>query len=186
MKMVHQRVARRYARALKDLATEQGQLDQVESDLKRVMELLRDNADWRRVWEHQRIDKAVKRRLVESVLEAGSRLTRNFLLLLVEKRREAILESAVAEFVVMANEERDIVDVEVRTARALGDAERELLSRRISEYIGKQVRLTEVSAPELLGGVVARVGDMVMDGSVITRLQRLQSHLRAARLPDEG
>src|SRR5690606_23305237 len=111
----------------------------------------------------------------------------NFLLLLLEKRRESILEAVAGGFTALANEVRDVVDVEVRTARALSDEEREALSRRMSEYVGKKIRLIEVTSPELLGGVIARVGDLVMDGSVLTRLRRLQERLRVHRwYDDEG
>lgn len=185
---MNRRVARRYARALGELAHERGQLQQVEADLALVAETLAKDSGFRRVWEHQRIGKDVKRRVLEQVF--GGRilpLTMNFLFLLLEKRREGILEDIVGEFTALANEVRDVVDVEVRTARTLSDEEREALSQRMSEYLGKRVRLIEVTVPELLGGVVARVGDLVMDGSVLTRLRRLQEQLRVERrYEDEG
>lgn len=185
--MMQRRVARRYAQALGQLAEERGILAEVERDLELVLSTIQDNDVFRRIWEHQRISAEKKRALVDTALgDKISPVTRHFLYLLLQKRRERILEAVAGEFRRLANEARNIVDVEVRTAKALGDEERELLSRRISEYIGKQVRLVEVTAPELLGGVVARVGDLVMDGSVLTRLERLREHLRGSRLQDEG
>lgn len=185
---LNRRVARRYARALGELAHERGQLEQVEADLALVAETLASDSGFRRVWEHQRIGKHDKRRVLEQLF--GGRilpLTMNFLFLLLEKRRETILEAITGEFTALANEVRDVVDVEVRTARALSDEEREALSRRMSEYVGKKIRLIEVTSPELLGGVIARVGDLVMDGSVLTRLRRLQERLRVHRwYDDEG
>lgn len=185
--MMERRVARRYAQALGQLAVERGILEEVERDLELVVSTIQGSDALRRVWEHQRISAEQKRSVVDSALgDQISTVTRHFLYLLLQKRREGILEAVAGEFRRLANEARNVVDVEVRTARALGDAERELLSRRISEYVGKQVRLVEVTAPELLGGVIARVGDLVMDGSVLTRLERLREQLRGSRLQDEG
>lgn len=169
------------------MAHERNQLSQVEADLTLLLEMLQGEGTFRRVWEHQRISKAEKRQVLEQVLEGQiSRLTLNFLFLLLEKRRENILEAVAGEFARLANEVRDVVDVEVQVARALDEEEREALSRRLSEYIGKRVHLIEVTAPELLGGVVARVGDLVMDSSVLTRLRRLEEQLRVNRWHDEG
>lgn len=184
---MNRRVARRYARALGELAHERDVLGQVEQDLALILEMLEQEGEFRRVWEHQRIAKAEKRKILEQVL--GNRispLTLKFLFLLLEKRREAILQDVAEEFSHLANQVRDVVDVEVKTARALDEDEREALSARLSEYLGKQVRIIEITAPELLGGVVARVGDLVMDGSVLNRLRRLQEQLRANRWHDEG
>src|SRR5690606_40349428 len=76
----------------------------------------------------------------------------NFLLLLLEKRRESILEAVAGGFTALANEVRDVVGVEVRTARALSDEEREALSRRMSEYVGKKIRLIEIGRASSRGG----------------------------------
>lgn len=180
------RVARRYARALGELAHQQQMLARVEEDLSVVKQAMEGDGTFRRVWEHQRLERGQKQQFVEQIFgETLSPLTLNFLFLLLRKRRESIFDAVVEEFALLANEVRDIVDVEVKTARQLRDDEREALSKRMSEYLGKKVRLVEVTAPELLGGVVARVGDLVMDGSVLTRLRKLQGQLRVNTWHDD-
>nr|MBO2472670.1 hypothetical protein [Bacillota bacterium] len=77
-------------------------------------------------------------------------------------------------------------EVEVRSAHALSDEEVERLRQRLGALTGKDVRIRNVVAPEIIGGVVARIGDLVMDGSVARRLQRLKESLRGTRLENVG
>lgn len=181
------RVARRYAQALGELAREREVLDQVEQELALVVATLEENAEFRRLLEHRQIEVAEKKRLVEAAL--GNRLSeisRQFLHLVLEKRREAYLVAMYREFVTYANRLRNVVEVEVKTARLLGDAEVAALSERLARATGKAIRLSQTEDPSLLGGVVVRIGDLVMDGSVVTRLARLKENLKKVKLDNVG
>src|SRR5690606_14766459 len=106
--MMQRRVARRYAQALGQLAEERGILAEVERDLELVLSTIQDNDVFRRIWEHQRISAEKKRALVDTALgDKISPVTRHFLYLLLQKRRERILEAVAGEFRRLANEARN-------------------------------------------------------------------------------
>ncbi|HEY8418539.1 MAG TPA: ATP synthase F1 subunit delta [Limnochordales bacterium] len=181
------RLARRYARALGDLAAERGLLETVEQELGRVAAVIRDDAEIRAMLESQRVPADVKLDLLlRAAGEQASDVTKLFLRLVVSKRRERYLLDMYREFVAYADRVRDIVEVEVRSAHPLGDEELIDLRNGLSRFTGKQVRIRNVVAPEILGGVVARIGDLVMDGSVARRLERLKESLRGTRLEIVG
>ncbi len=181
------RLARRYARALGDLAHERGVLDQVEQELGRVAAVVREDAEVRATVESQRVPSDVKLELLlRAAGEGATDVTRLFLRLVISKRRERYLPDIYRQFVAYADEMREIVEVEVRSAHALSDEEVERLRQRLGALTGKDVRIRNVVAPEIIGGVVARIGDLVMDGSVARRLQRLKESLRGTRLENVG
>lgn len=177
------RLARRYAEALGDLAFEANLVDQVEEELLTFRELLQSRVGFRRVFESQQVKAEEKQRLLKEMFAGKlSRITLNFLLLVVAKRREAYVEGMIDEYIAYANRKRGVVEVELTVAHSLTESQAETLSARLEEVVGKKVRLTAKEDPEILGGVIARVGDLVMDGSVKTRLQRLHETLRRAQL----
>src|SRR5690606_6621721 len=156
------RLARRYARALGDLAHERQLLDVVEQELGRVAAVIRDDAQVRAVVESQRGPGDVKLDLL--VRAAGgevSDVTRLFVRLVVGKRRQRDLPEKCREYVAYADRVRDMVEVEVGSAHPLSEEELASLRQRLSALPGKQVRIPNVVTPEILGGVVARIGDLV-------------------------
>ena len=74
----------------------------------------------------------------------------------------------------------------MRDATPLGGEEAHRLQESLAAFTGKQVRLTNVVEPKILGGVVARIGDLVVDGSVARRLERLKQTLQQTRLQNVG
>lgn len=181
------RLARRYARALGDLAAERQVLDAVEQELGRVAAVFKDDAEVRAMVESQRVPADVKLELlVRAAGEPVSEVTRLFLRLVVSKRRERFLPDMYREYVAYADQVRDVVEVEVQSAHALSEEELAGLQDRLGAFTGKQVRIRNVVVPEIIGGVVARIGDLVMDGSVARRLERLKESLRGTRLENVG
>lgn len=181
--MRQRKLARRYGEALGELASEHGLLDPIEEELAIVRETLVSEPRLRRVLEDPKVTVETKDGLVQELF--GKRLSRyplNFLRLVVKKQREAYLLDMIDAYVAYANQKRGIVEVEVTTAAPLTDRQSELLMKKLSEVTGRTVRLMTKLDEAILGGVVARVGDLVMDGSVRTRLEQLGEHLRKAQL----
>jgi F-type H+-transporting ATPase subunit delta len=106
-----------------------------------------------------------------------SDLVLNFLLMVIGKRREAQIPAIYHAFLELANDARGIVEVEVRSAIPLPDETVRNLEAKLVKHLGKRVKFQTQVAPELLGGLVVRVGDELMDGSVRTRLQRMRDRL---------
>lgn len=181
--MKNRKLARRYAEALGSLALEQELLDKVEEELMAVRRTLLEEASFRRALENQMIDSEEKAQMIREAFAGRlSRITLNFLLLVVTKHRETYLDQMIEEFVAYANEKRGIVEVEVTTAASLTEAQAEAVAEKLSQVLGKRVRLSTREDQDLLGGVVARIGDLVMDGSVRTRLRALKESLQKAQL----
>lgn len=181
--MRNRKLARRYAQALGDLAFEQGRLDEVEQEMEAFLAVLNEYGDFRRVLEHQEIEYDVKAQLLREMFEEQlSKVSLNFLLLVVSKQREVYLEQMIEEFRLYANAKRGILEVEVTTAAPLTDELSDAISKKLEEVTGKRVRLMTAEDERILGGVVAKIGDLVMDGSVKTRLERLRETLKRAQM----
>lgn len=176
--MLNQAVARRYARALFDLAQEKGLLDQVDQEFGMVVGMIDANRQLRAVMDDVLIAPEVKRDLVEKLLRGKiSPLVTNFLLVVISKRREAYFGKMYRSFLDLANEARGIVEVEVRSAVPLPDETAQTLEQKLVARLGKRVKFQTQVAPELIGGLVVRVGDELMDGSIRTRLNRMRNRL---------
>ncbi len=85
-------------------------------------------------------------------------------------------------YIAYANAKRGVIEVEVTTAAPLTGSQADALIRKFSEITGRKIRLMTKQDEALLGGVVARIGDLVMDGSVRTRLEMLGESLKRAQL----
>ena len=174
-------IARRYSRSLFEIAQERGNIDGQIAELDLVVKALNADPFAQFQFENKMISSADKKSAVNRVLEGKvSPITRNFLNLLIDKGREGHLKDIVAEFGRLADEAKGIVEVEVRTAVALPEAELNALKAGLSSNLGKTVRLSTRVDRELIGGVVVKIGDQLLDGSVRTRLQALKTRLAKA------
>jgi F-type H+-transporting ATPase subunit delta len=176
--MLNQAVARRYARALFDLAREKGLVDQVDQELGLVVSMIQQNPRLRAVMDDVLIVPEVKRDLVGKLFTGKvSQLVMNFLFVVIAKRREAYIPQMYRAYLDLANEARGIVEVEVRSAVPLPDQTLQALEAKLAKRTGKRVKFQTQVVPELIGGLVVRVGDQLMDGSVKTRLRRMHERL---------
>lgn len=177
--MSNQAVARRYARALFDLAREKNQIDQVEQDLAAVVESVRTLPEVRALFDNQLLAPKMKQTLLlKTFSEKLSPLTLNFLGVLCRRRREGQIAVIFDLYTQMANEARGQIEVEVRSAVALGAEAMTGLENRLTQRLGgKRLKLKTTVDPDLIGGLVVRVDDTLFDGSIKTRLQRLRERL---------
>lgn len=175
-------VVRRYAHALFETANRASAIDLVESDLKTVDEALRQVPRLQRALKAPTISSGKKRELLEQAFgQRVSPLSLRFLGLLVDRRRETVLNDIYEEFRRLANEHRRILPVQVTTAVPMTDAEREALAAALSQKTGKKVVLQVSIDPSLMGGLIVRMGDTIIDGSVKTRLSQLRDWLTTGR-----
>lgn len=180
--MLNTAVARRYARALFDLALDRGQVDQLDNELGMVVSMIEENRQLRAIMDDVLITPAAKSGLLEKLFSGKvSPLVMNFLLLVVRKRREAYFPEMYRAYLDLANEARGVVEVEVRSAVALPAETLTTLEGKLVAKLGKRVKFQTQVVPELLGGLVVRVGDELMDGSVKTRLRRMRERLVTAK-----
>jgi F-type H+-transporting ATPase subunit delta len=176
--MLNQAVARRYASALFDLAQEKGLVDQVDQEFGMVVQMADANPQLRAVVNDVLMSPEVKSDLIQKLFTGKiSPLVLNFLLVVVRKRREAFFPQMYRSYLDLANEARGIVEVEVRSAVPLPEELAQTLEHKLVARLGKRVKFQTQVAPELIGGLVVRVGDELMDGSVRTRLRRMRERL---------
>lgn len=180
-------VAGRYAQALYDIASEEETLpkykstvDKIELELKAVRTILDENIELQRLLYHPQITAAAKKELLDQLFKGKiSEVTGNFLALLVDRRRATYFGDIVDEFVALANASRGIIEAKVTTAVELNDMEKGELSSILARLTGKKVQTSYAVDPSILGGVIVRVGDKIIDGSVKTRLSTLKDRLKA-------
>ena len=107
-------------------------------------------------------------------VDAGGR---NFLAVLADNHRLAYLPEIAAQYDVLRAEVENTIDVELTTALALEATQRARLEAALARRFGREVRMTEVVDPALVGGAIVRAGDLVIDGSLAGRLERLAQQL---------
>jgi F-type H+-transporting ATPase subunit delta len=109
-----------------------------------------------------------------------SRPVRNFIAVLIDKRRTRFLAEIVAQFAQELNQRLGFADAQITTARELGVTERTALEQDLTRVTGKTVRARYEQDPAILGGAIARVGSTVYDGSVKGQLERLRQQLASS------
>jgi F-type H+-transporting ATPase subunit delta len=173
-------VARSYAKALFELARERGELDAVSREVESLAALLLDEAALRAFFARPWIAAATKRAAAAEIATRLqlSKLTRDFLTLLAEQGRTTHLDAIVAAFQDLRDAAAGRVRARVRTTVALSDAERTALAGRLGRVLGgKQIVLEAVVDPALLGGFVAEIGSLLVDGSLDGQLARMRERL---------
>lgn len=177
--MKSSQAALRYAKALFGLAKDEHRLSDVRAELGRFLQLLEANADLAAALQ-QPLHPADERKAVVKALAAPSeqsRLLVNFYSFLIDQRRMVDFQAIWSEFERLADEDAGLTTAEVTSAGPLDDRRRDRLRRALSERTGREVRLEVTVDPELIGGAVAKVGDLVFDGSLRTQLQQLRANL---------
>ena len=172
-------VGSRYAEALFAIAKEQGNIDQLEEELQAVNQVIAGSRELQKVLYHPQITPEEKKEIVKNIFTGRvSQITNNFLYLMIDHKREMFLKDIVTYFTEMANRARNLVQVQVTSAVELDADQRKELNEVLEKITCKKVRAEYAIDPSLIGGVVVRIGDRVIDGSVKSRLAGMREHLR--------
>ena len=172
--------AKRYSRALFEMALQRDRLDQWAGDLSFMSEQLQ-NDELRAFLEHAKVPLLQKLQATEEVLEGIDPMVQNLLAVLVSRGIVGLIPDVEAAYQRLLNQHRGREQVEVRSAVPLEDAETEKIARFLAELISKEVVLDTSVDPSILGGLVIKVGDKLIDGSARTKLEELGKQLQAAR-----
>jgi F-type H+-transporting ATPase subunit delta len=176
-------IARRYARALVEVVLEQKtDPDVARQQLNAIVDAVRESIELRRVWESPAISAEQKRAVLGAIVRqmGVARPIRNFVAILIDHRRIAMLDDVAKQFDSELNAQLGLAEAEVSSVRPLStDGKRELESQ-LERITGKKVRAHYSANPDLLGGVVVRVGSTIYDGSVRGQLEKIRQELSTA------
>lgn len=167
-----------YARALFEIARAEGTIDEVEDELFRFARSYESSDELRSALTDDQVPVAKRQAIVEDLLGGKATSTTTQLVsMVVGSGRGRDLPAIVDKLVARAANSKDLSVAMVRTAVALTDDQEHRLRAALANATGKQVDLKVVVDPSILGGIVATVGDTVIDGSVRTRVDQLKSRL---------
>ncbi|MFZ5597551.1 MAG: F0F1 ATP synthase subunit delta [Bacillota bacterium] len=177
--MLRGAVGGRYAEALYEIAEREKAVEVIEQELLAVESVIRENRDLQKVLYHPRITPEDKKSLLGELLSGKvSEVTMEFLKLLVDRQREQFLSDIVSYYTAMANKARNVIEARVASAIEMNADEKKQLAGMLKKITGQKVQTSYKVDPSLIGGVVVRIGDRVIDGSIRTRLATLREHLR--------
>jgi len=167
-----------YARALLDIVSAEGHLDDVEDELFRFARIIEGNDDLRMTLANPGLPLDARAAIVDELLEGRALpTTKAIATFIVGAGRGHDLPSIVNRFVELAAQTREHAVAEVRSAVALDDSQRRRIGEALSRATGKQVEVKVIVDESVLGGLVATIGDTVIDGTVRHRLDQLKEQI---------
>ncbi|MEO1241566.1 MAG: F0F1 ATP synthase subunit delta [Pseudomonadota bacterium] len=175
-------VAGRYASALFDLAQEAGALDAVESDLNSLKAAIASSSDLRDFLKSPVYDGADQMSAIAALAEKAGfgALTTNFLKLVAKNQRLFALEGMLSAFNALAAKARGEITAEAVSAAPLNEDQSKALRHEIERQVGSAVNLETRVDPDLLGGLIVKIGSQMIDASLKTKLNRLKTVMKEA------
>lgn len=172
-------VGLRYAEALFQIAEQDSSIDRLELELDAIQEAINSSRDLQKVMYFSQVTPEEKKAILKSVLEDRiSKVTFNFLCLLIDRQREAFLDSIVLTYKNLANRARNTEQVQITSAVELNKEEKRELEKILKKLTNKNIQSSFSVDPLLIGGVIVRIGDRVIDGSVRNKLSSAREFLR--------
>jgi F-type H+-transporting ATPase subunit delta len=175
-------IGRNYAEALLTLARKSGDVEQWGELLSAIADAMREDHTLRTFLESPKLAASQKIEILEKAL--GRRVPKLFLRYVetvIQKRRQMLIPEISTEYQALIDESENRLHVNVTVARDQSEPEREGLARQLSKVFGKRVVPHISLNPAILGGVIVKVGDTVMDGSVRKRLATLRQRMLATQ-----
>src|SRR5207248_8585876 len=174
-----QAVARRYASALTDVVLTRNEAREVQDELKIWDEMLQSNPNLREVFANPTVALDKKRAVLNRLIEISKPrpTTANFLKVLLQNQRLTELGEINRKFAQILDERARMVAATVTTARAVPQDAQAKLHDTLTTLTGKKVRIDFATDPEIIGGLVTRIGSTVYDGSVRSQLQQIKERM---------
>ncbi len=170
-------LARVYARSLFQVAREQGRLDELREQLGQFADALNAYRELAVFFFSPYFSSAEKQQSLSTVLVGADEILVNFLTLLIENHRMPVIFRIREEYERLWEEENRTLPVEITSAIALDESTTESLGRTIGERAGRKVILAARVDPDIIGGIIIRVGNTILDASIRNRLEQLRRHV---------
>jgi F-type H+-transporting ATPase subunit delta len=175
--------ARVYASALYQAANDAGKVHEVDRDLEGLISALGDSELLLRALVNPALPREAKRRVLARLLEQADPLARNAVLVLADHGRLELLVDLQTAYAELAAEDEQILTVEITTAVELRKKDLDALTKRITDAVGRRAQVTATVDPTLIGGLVLRARNVLVDASVKRRLEELRRALIRTPLP---
>ena len=173
-------LARRYAKAIFAVGQEQGKYEEYNDVLTGLAGLFESNPEVVDALTNPLYPLDVREKVMAGMIGSMGvdSVMSNFLNLLVEKKRAEILPEIAEEYKIMVDEEKNISHGSVISAIELSDELQQRVQATLEKLTGKKVELTTGVDPSIIGGIIAKVGDLVLDGSIKTQLAGLKDSIK--------
>jgi F-type H+-transporting ATPase subunit delta len=173
-------LARVYGRSLFEVAREHGKLDLLREQLSLLADSLASNRELQMFFFSPYFSTEEKQQALSRMIDGGDPILMNFLELLIENHRMPVIFRIRAQYERLWEQEHRTLPVEITSAVELDEKTTESLGRTIGERTGRNVTLATRVDPDILGGIVVRVGNSILDASIRNRLEQLRRHVAAA------
>jgi F-type H+-transporting ATPase subunit delta len=174
-------VARNYAEALFTIAEKHGKQDEFAASLAEVGEMMDANAEIRAFLQTPKVDLPAKKKALRSAFTGRiDPLVLNFLLVVLEKRRQRLIGEIAREFSMLLDEKMGRLHVQVTLAHEADAAMKQSIATQLTRILGRTAIPHITVDPKIVGGIVVRYGDSILDGSVRRRLAGLRNRLYEA------
>jgi len=173
-------LARRYAKALFAVGKDEGKLDEYNDALQGLNEIFASDIGLADSLTNPLYPMDVREKVMEGIVASMGvdKVMGNFLNLLVEKKRADVLPDIAEEFQIMVDEEKNVSHGTVVSAVELSKELQAKVQATLEKLTGKKVELTTSVDPSIIGGVIAKVGDLELDGSIRTQLAGLKDSIK--------
>lgn len=176
-------VTTRYATAIFDLATEKGQMPEYQKEAEELIKILENEKDLITILDHPSVLLEEKLTLVQNIFEGkASDDFVGLMYLCVKKGRQNLIIDILKTFVKMAKEQQGFMNATVTSSIPLDEAQLAQIKTNLENSTQKKIELTTIVEESLLGGMIIRVGDKVVDGSIQGQIQSLKTSLLNLRL----
>ena len=173
-------IATVYGRSLFDVAKEQGKLDEVREQLGELADVISENRELQTFFFSPYFSSEEKEQGLDKAVTGAEAIFINFIKLLIEKHRMPALFRIRRVYDGLWQEENQLLPVHITSAIELDKSTVKSLGDRIGEQTGRKVELTSEVEPDILGGIVVRVGNSIIDASVRSRLEKLRRQVAKA------
>jgi F-type H+-transporting ATPase subunit delta len=173
-------IAQVYARALFEVALEHDVLDPVREQLGQLADAMHDNRDLAVFFFSPYFSTDEKKQGLHRALDGAEPAFENFIEALIERHRMPAIFRVRAHFDQLWDEEKKLLPVLVTSAVKLDEAVVKSLGDRIGKQVGRNVQLSTEIQPDILGGIVLRVGNVILDASIRNRLNQLRKQVAQA------
>ena len=167
---------KRYAQAVFELALEKGALDSWQASLRKIAAISTD-ANLMALLEHPKLPFDDKRGLLEKQLGEVNPLALNLACLLVHRNKLGVAGDISRQYSILLDTHNGIEHVDIVTALPLDDEDKDMIASKFGEIIGHKVIIDTQVDPSIIGGMLARIGDTLIDGSVKNKLESLRKSL---------